>query len=65
MSETPVRGWFWATSPKATIGIEVAEGKIVDVAPYGYKWLYARPIEDAIKLLERRGWTVKRGDSGV
>ena len=66
MSDTQAPlAWYWATSPKATIGIEVSAGKIVSVAPYGYKWLHGRPIEEAIKLLEKRGWMVRRGDSGV
>ena len=54
--------WYYATSPKATFGFEVSEGKVVASAPYGRKWLVGKDVNKVIALLRECGFEVKRGD---
>jgi hypothetical protein len=56
------RGWYYATSPKATFALEFAEGRVVHVAPYGRRWLLGKTIEEALATLRLRGYVVSRGD---
>lgn len=60
---TTALAWYYATSAKATIGLEIANGVVVATAPYARRWLVGKTIEDAIAALERLGYTVIRGDS--
>jgi hypothetical protein len=55
--------WYYATSPKATFGFEVKDGKVVASAPYGRKWLVGMDAEKVLALLRMYGYEVKRGDA--
>lgn len=57
------RGWYYASSRRATFGFETHAGRVVAVAPYGRRWLIGKRVDEAIAALRARGFTVLRGDS--
>lgn len=53
---------YQATKRSATFGFVVADGRVVEVAPYGRKWMLGRSEEEILRLLRMRGFRVLRAE---
>jgi len=50
--------WFRASNDRATFGFAIEDGRVVECAPYGRKWLLGRNKARARQALRSRGFRV-------
>jgi len=50
--------WYRASGPRATFGFCVTQGRVIESAPYGRRWLVGKTEEEALASLRRQGYSV-------
>jgi hypothetical protein len=55
-------GLLWVSSPRATVGLVVAGGVVVESPPYGRRWAMGRRAWDINERLAGRAEVIWRGD---
>jgi hypothetical protein len=51
-------GLWWVSCPRATFGIVVQSGRVVDAAPYGRRWCVGREWPELSNWLRFRGYSL-------
>lgn len=54
-----VDGVWWVSSPRASFGLVVRDGVVVESAPYGRKWCLRREWNELAAWLRFRGYDLR------